>query len=213
MLAAMAVASPFVAPACEPDRRFVVQNVPWSAYSRMREALDEANPGVRLTYLEGVLELMSPSRDHEAVAKLIARLVEAFAEERGVSLNGYKSATFRKEAGARGLEPDECYSLGPLGDVPDIAIEVVLSSGLIDKLEVYRGLAVREVWVYRTGSLEVYRLADDAYQTQERSEVLPDLDLRELASFVAADADQTAAVRAYRARLSGRRPMEPPRGS
>lgn len=203
-----AAASPFVLQAAEPDRRFVVQNVPWSAYERMREALDEAGASVRLTYLEGVLELMSPSRDHEAIAKLIARLLEAFAEERGVSLNGYKSATFRKEAGSRGLEPDECYALGPLGDVPDIAIEVVLSSGLVDKLEVYRGLAVREVWVYRTGLLEVYRLESDgdSYRTQERSELLPDLDLRELASFVAADADQTAAVRAYRARVRSGRP-------
>ncbi len=204
----MAAASPFVVQAAEPERRFVVENVPWSAYVRMREALDEANAGVRLTYLEGVLELMSPSRDHEAIAKLIARLIEAFAEERGLPLNGYKSSTFRKQAGSRGLEPDECYSLGPLADVPDIAIEVVVSSGLVDKLEVYRGLAVKEVWVYRSGSLEVYRLETDgvAYRTQERSELLPDLDVRELASFVAAGADQTAAVRAYRARVRSARP-------
>lgn len=199
----VAAASPFVAQAAEPDRRFVVQNVAWAAYERMRAALDDASPGVRMTYLEGVLELMSPSREHEAIAKLIARVVEAFAEERGISLNGYKSTTFRTEAGARGLEPDECYSLGPLRDVPDIAIEVVLSSALVDKLEVYRGLSVREVWVYRARSLDVYRLDTDgaAYRMQPRSDWLPELDFRELASFVAPDVDQTAAVRAYRARV------------
>jgi Uma2 family endonuclease len=202
----MVAASPFVEQACEPDRRFVVESVPWSAYEHIREALDEANAGIRLTYLEGVLELMSPSRDHEAIAKLIARLVEAFAEERDLSLNGYKSSTFRKQAGLRGLEPDECYSLGPLGDVPDIAIEVVLSSGLVDKLEVYRGLVVPEVWVFRSGTLAVYRLdSDGAYRTQGRSELLPDLDIRELASFVSADADQTSAVRAYRAKVRAAR--------
>lgn len=97
----MAAASPFIAPPFEADRRFVVYDVSWSSYVRMRDALDDAGTRVRLTFLEGVLELMSPSRDHEAIAKLLARLVEAYAEESAIPLNGYKSTTFRKEAKAR----------------------------------------------------------------------------------------------------------------
>ena len=45
----------------------------------------------------------------------------------------------------RGVEPDECYCLGTLAEIPDIAIEIALTSGGIDKLEVYRGLQVPEV--------------------------------------------------------------------
>ena len=54
----------------------------------MREVLDEI-PGLKLTYLGGALELMSPSPEHEVVKKRIARLVELFALERNVPLYGY----------------------------------------------------------------------------------------------------------------------------
>ena len=33
--------------------------------------------------------------------------------------------------------------------VPDIAIEVVVTSGLVDKMAVYAGLGVPEVWLWR----------------------------------------------------------------
>lgn len=66
-----------------------------------------------MTYLEGSLELMSTSPEHERLKTIIGRLIEAFAEEADLDLNGFGAATFRKEAAARGLEPDECYTLEP----------------------------------------------------------------------------------------------------
>lgn len=129
------------------------------------------------------------------------RLVETFAEERGFALNGYKSTTFRREANARGLEPDECYSIGPLREVPDVAIEVVVSASMVDKLDVYAGLGVGEVWVFKDRTLGVYRLEDGAYGAQAHSDGLAGIDLVALASFVRPDADQTVAVRAYRETL------------
>jgi Uma2 family endonuclease len=178
------------------EQRFVLHGISWEQYEAMRAATDHLR-GVRMTYLEGALELMSPGFDHEWVKTGIARLLEMYAVERYVPLNGYGSATFRKRAKDRGLEPDECYALGPLREVPDIAIEVVFSHGLIDKLEVYRGLEVPEVWVWEKGQLTIWQLAPDGYHAAERSRFLPDLDLVQLLTFVRRD-DQTAAVRAYR---------------
>jgi Uma2 family endonuclease len=43
-------------------------------------------------------------------------------------------------------------------DRPDIAIEVIWTSGDIDKLEVYRKLGVREVWYYERGTLRFFAL-------------------------------------------------------
>ena len=80
-----------------------------------------------VTYLEGALEFMSPSEPHEDFKKLIARLLEAYAEEADIDLKGRGSTTFREEPKERGLESDECYSVGPFAGRPDIAIEVVLS--------------------------------------------------------------------------------------
>jgi Uma2 family endonuclease len=200
----VAHASPFVAPRVAPDARVVVNGVPWSTYVTMRDLLDDAGSGVRLTYLEGTLEIMSPSNDHESLKKLLARLLEAWADEAGVDLEGLGSTTFRREAAERGLEPDECYCVGDVRELPDFAIEVVVSSGLLDKLEVYAGLGIPEVWVSKDETLSVYRLVAGQYRTQTTSECVPSLDLAHLASFVRIGVKQSAAVRAYRAELRAR---------
>jgi Uma2 family endonuclease len=189
------------------ERRFVLRGVPWSAYVALRDALDDQG-GLKMTYLEGMLELMSPSLLHEDAKTIIARLLEVWAMERDVDLRGFGGTTFRREAKARGLEPDECYKLGKLddGDVPDIAIEVIVTSGLIDKMAVYAGLGVPEVWQWRPeiGAIEVHRLAGDAYVRCERSEVLPDVDLEELSRFVRPGENQTRLARGYQAVLRSR---------
>lgn len=177
--------------------RVILHGVPWERYDALVELLGDDYPGLRLTYLEGTLEIMTTSPEHERWKKTIARLIEMWAVERDVRLNGYGAATFRRKAKERGIEPDECYVLGQLVEVPDIAIEVVRTHEGIDKLEVYAGLGVPEVWVWENGALSVHRLVGDAYERHERSTVLPDLDLVELASFVTIP-DQTDAVRAYR---------------
>ena len=154
--------------------------------------------------LNGALELMSPSVDHEGIKTTIARLLEAYAEEKGLFFNGFGSWTLRNAARARALEPDECYSLSVGRPTrPDLAIEVVWTSGGIDKLEVYRGLGVGEVWFWREGVIEVWALGGERYERRERSGLLPDLDLDELARHIDAE-NQTESVRRYRQTL--RRP-------
>jgi Uma2 family endonuclease len=184
------------------ERRFVLYDVSWATYVSMRDALDE--PGLRMTYLEGALELMSPSILHEDGKTIIAQLLEAWSQERDIDLRGYGNATFRREAKRRGLEPDECYKLGRLDDeeVPDVAIEVIVTHGLVDKMAVYAGLGIREVWTWEPGgAVEVHRLVDGAYERRARSELLPDLDLALLSQFVRPGESQVGLVKAYRAAL------------
>lgn len=182
----------------------MLRGVPWWTYVALRDALDD-HAGLKLTYLEGTLELRSPSLLHEDARTIIARLLEVWAMEHDVDLRGFGSTTFRREARQRGLVPDECYKLGKLEEdaVPDIAIEVIVSSALIDKLAVYAGLGIPEVWVWQPSiaAILVNCLVDGAYQ---RSEVLPALDLAELARFVQPGENQTALAKAYQAALRGR---------
>jgi Uma2 family endonuclease len=158
-----------------------------------------------MTYFKGTLELMSPSTLHEDAKKIIARLLETWAMERDLDLRGFGGATFRREAKERGLEPDECYKLGKLDEdgVPDIAIEVIVSSGLVDKMAVYAGLGVAEVWEWRPNSrlLVVHRLTDGGYDRRDRSEILPELDLALLSSFVQPGENQTRLAKSYQAAL------------
>jgi Uma2 family endonuclease len=116
------------------EQRFVIHGVSFKDYVVLREALDI--PGLRMTYCEGVLELMSPSTEHEDKKKTIARLIELYALERDVTLYGYGNATFRREAKERGCEPDECWTVGgKLRDYPDVALEVIRFVALDDQHE------------------------------------------------------------------------------
>jgi hypothetical protein len=58
------------------DQRIILNGISWRDYCVLRELLD--SPGVRTTYLKGVLEVMSPSRLHGGVKKQIARLLELY---------------------------------------------------------------------------------------------------------------------------------------
>jgi len=184
------------------DQRVTFNDVSWADFELILQIRGDRG-GVRVTYLNGVLELMTPSVDHEGIKKTLARLLEAYAEEKGLPFNGFGSWTLKNARRARALEPDECYSL-TLGrpTSPDLAIEVVWTSGGIDKLDVYRGLGVREVWFWREGAIEVSLLGGEEYQRRERSVLLQDLDLAELARYIDPE-NQTDAVSRYRQALRG----------
>ncbi len=173
----------------------LIHGVGFKEYVAISEALGD-RPGMHVTYLEGTLELMTVSPEHEHLKKMIARLLELYALLKGVRLLGFGSTTYRREAAERGLEPDECYCLGEVRPFPDLAIEVVITSGGIDKLEVYRGLGVREVWIFSAGKLTVHALRDDRYVAVETSMLIPGLDL-EVFTRHALMTDQDDAVRAY----------------
>ncbi|MGZ3424985.1 MAG: Uma2 family endonuclease [Polyangiales bacterium] len=184
------------------EQRLLLHGISWAEYEKFVELFDE-HRGVHLTYLCGALEIMTTSRRHEVIKKRIARLVEAWSEEKRVDLRGYGSPTFKKAAKERGLRPDECYVIGECEEdieKPDIAIGVVVSSPLLDKLQVYAGLDVREVWVWRAGVIRAFILEGDRYREAERSELLPELDFALIAE-LAEEAKQIDAVRALRARL------------
>ncbi len=181
----------------------ILNGMTWKDYERLlADRGDEA--GARMAYLDGTIELMRPCFHHEGVKKTIARLVEAYADERGLGLNGYGSWTLKNAFVEKGLEPDECYALGvPSGDIPQLAIEVVWTSGGLNKLEIYRSLGVGEVWVWERGAgITIHLLREGRYEKAPRSALLPELDLPLLQSFVESP-DQSQAVRAFREALRG----------
>jgi Uma2 family endonuclease len=169
--------APVLAPpdrALDPDQRVILQDIDWWQFETFL-AIRGDRAGVRVTYLEGQLEIMSPSRTHEMLKTLIARLLEIYAVEKGFVFEGYGSLTMRNPAELRGIEPDECYAVGAPKDSPDLAIEVMWTHGGLDKLDVYRGLGVREVWIWKKEKLKAYELRGDAYVEISRSVVIPGL--------------------------------------
>lgn len=190
-------------PASDVDQRVLLTSVTWEQYEALINLFGDDPPGIRMAYLEGALEIMSPSRRHERVKTMVGRLVEAYALEQAVPLIGLGSTTFRQKAKERGVEPDECYCFGDEKEFPDVAFEVIVTSGGIDRLAIYAGLGVPEVWLWRRGVFELYRLTPSGYERRERSEFLPALDFVRLAEFVERP-DQTTAIRTLLDELRGR---------
>src|SRR5262245_22136591 len=128
------------------DQRLVRYGVPWSHFE-VELALRGDRSSPRMAYLQGALEIMSPSKAHERIKSYIGMLVEAYALEAGLDLSPYGGWTLKNAPAEAGLEPDECYIVGSDQDkpAPDLAIEVVWTSGGINKLEIYRRLGVQEV--------------------------------------------------------------------
>lgn len=188
------------------DQVVVLRNVPWAQYTALRRARGNRRKP-RLTYLDGVLEIMTTGFRHEIEKTLIARLVEAFGEETMPTLTGAGNTTFFDKAKEAGLEPDECYWIGKLSSVPDIALEIVRTSGGIDKLEIYRRLGVREVWFWIAGRFWIYARGKHGYVERSSSAVIPELDFDRIARLVLTteDAEQNGTVRAYRRSLRRRR--------
>jgi Uma2 family endonuclease len=165
------------------DQQITLGNITWEQYETLLTIMGD-RPGYRLTYLDGTLEILMPSPEHEAVKKTIARLLERYAEELDIMIHGLGSATFRKELKAKGLEPDECYCINQIKDVPDFAIEINLTSGDIDKLTIYKGLGVPEVLVWKNKALILYDLRSDSPVIIDRSQFFPQLDLKLLAQHI-----------------------------
>ena len=113
------MASQIVAPSGEhvptADQRLVTYGVPWSHFEAQLTLRGE-RPVPRIAFLDGALELMSPSRDHERIQSYIGCLIEAYALEHDIDLSPYGSWTLRKAPKLAGLEPDECYLIGRPGE-------------------------------------------------------------------------------------------------
>ena len=191
------------------DQRVVIYGVPWSHFEeQLRLRGDAAAP--RIAYLNGALELMSPSKDHERIKSFIGRLIEAYALETGIDLSPYGGWTLKNHPEEAGAEPDECYIIGAdqTQDFPDLAIEVVWTHGGLNKLEIYKRLRIPEVWRWVAGAIEIYVLRAGRYELAPKSEVLPGLHAEMLTSFLDRPT-ALQAVRAFRQSLAAANPPAP----
>jgi len=178
----------------------VRRGVSWAEFQRAIEDRGERSDP-RMAYLEGVLEIMSPGGHHEEIRGVIGCLVEVWCLEHDIEFTTMGNWTLEDEAVARAVEPDECWVFGgPRGERsrPDLAIEVIWPSGSINKLEIYRKLAVREVWIWNRGRLTAHALRGEIYEPVSESLVLPGIDLSQLATFLVDQPTTSAAIRAYR---------------
>ncbi len=185
----------------EPEQRLVFGGIGWAGHLALDEALGHNRPGPRFYYLDGDLEIMSTSEEHERIKERIGNCMDIFFEEREIHDIARGQSTMRLVE-QTGAEPDKSWCLGEEKEFPDIVLEVALTSGGLPKLSIYRRFAVPEVWMWRRGRLEIYGLRADGadYDRMAVSQLLPGLPFAALEAAVA-ERDVVKARRAFRAAL------------
>ncbi|MBD2093537.1 Uma2 family endonuclease [Microcoleus sp. FACHB-1515] len=177
-----------------------IYGLTWEDFQDFEARLSRSGNRVKLFYLHGVLEIVSPiGKEHEAVKRTLNLLLEAYMREKGIRFYASGGFTIAAIGTASGI-PDDSYCIGTLKPIPDIVIEVIITSGSIDKREIYRPHEVPEVWFWSKRKLIVYQLQSGSYRQVDRSQFYPDLDLQQLIPFLNYR-DQFDAVQDFTAQL------------
>jgi Uma2 family endonuclease len=96
------------APLSQSEETVLLRNISWRTYEDLLcDFQDHSSP--RLAYDRGVLEIMSPSPEHERYNRALALLVEVVAEETDLDIETLGSATVKRQDLLRGFEPDSCF--------------------------------------------------------------------------------------------------------
>ena len=194
-----------------PETRVVLSNISWATFEALLAETDQRS--TRFAYDRGILEIMSPSVEHEWYHRLLGRLVEAFTVERNIPIRSTAATTLKSQLKERGLEADESYYLTnellvrgctdldlAHDPPPDLAIEVEISQSAVDKLAIYADLGVSEVWFYNGESLRMYmQQSDGTYEKKTRSSLLPQLTKDIIEGFLNRrhESDETTWIRSF----------------
>ncbi|MCC5636391.1 Uma2 family endonuclease [Nostoc sp. CHAB 5844] len=178
------------------EKLVTLKDVSWEQFKGIEAQLLD-NHNVRLSYLSGMLEIMSPiGEEHESVKRTLGYLLEAYMRELGIRFYGRGGYTLEEPGYASGT-PDESYSIGTKKEVPDIVIEVIITSGTINRKELYKPKKVPEVWFWKSNSIKIFRLTEQGeYEEVERSSFFPNLDPSLLLRYIAMP-DQYDAVQQF----------------
>jgi Uma2 family endonuclease len=200
----------------ESEPRIVLENVSWEVFVALADERRGSVP--RMTYDEGVLEMMRPKRKHENISCLLGRMIEAYSEIKGIEILSVASVTVKRSDLKKAYEADESYYVTNIDNVlskeeldfdvdppPDLVIEVELTSCAIDKLELFAAMRVREVWRHDGTSVRFYRLSNGRYEFILESKELPGLSSDLINRFLdqRLQAGETTWIRAFRSEIQG----------
>ena len=197
----------------------VFPQVSWEQYENLLEDLLD-RPGIRVSYNEGRLQVMSPSAEHEEYKDFLLRIAQAVAEELEIPLETRGSATWKRRTLRKGVEPDACFYVANAHRVigrrtidlefvppPDIVVEIDATNESLSKLPIYAALGVPEIWRYDGQRMQMYELNGDTYVEASASRFFPGVTCPMLTEFLELSntQGQTEALKAFRQRIRARK--------
>jgi Uma2 family endonuclease len=199
-----------------PDRAVLTFDaVDWDEYERLLDELVE-RPGLRVSYDDGMLEIVSTSAEHERYKDFILLVVHAVGAERGLTIESLGSTTWRRRVLRKGAEADTCFYVASAASIigkqtvhldtdppPDIVVEIDIARKSLDKFSIYAAFGVPEFWRYDGRIARFYQLGDAGYREVEESRSFPGLSSQLVTESLeqSKSEGQTAALSALRRRL------------
>lgn len=201
------VASPLIG-----EERILLSDISWDFYVAFCEEIGERP--IRLSYSDGLLEIMLTRAPHEFYKKMLAKLIETIVLEQDIAVRSGGSMTFQRKDLEKGFEPDECWWIEReaevrckrefdfrIGPPPDLAIEIEISRSLVRRVGIFAAIGVKELWRYNGRVLRFCLLGDDGlYHDQDASHAFPFLKPADLEPYLNLDddADETTRIRRFR---------------
>ena len=178
------------------DQPVLMDGVSWETYEALLADGGDRRR-TRMTFDQGVLEIVTPSYGHEHAGNILTSVAQALMDARRQDYAPAGSTTFKDQGAGRGFEPDASYYVEHAARIrgltridldsdppPDLVIEIDVSRSSLNKLPVYAGLGVPEVWRHQHGRVQMYRLEAGSYVEIDDSTVIPGLSGARLTAFV-----------------------------
>ncbi len=174
----------------------ILSNISWQTYQAILADLGN-HRAMRIAYNQKTLTLKMPSKLHEIINRLLARIVKTLTEELNLEVVDMGSTTLQREDLQKAAEPDTAFYIQnadklegldpaiPAHLPPDLVIEVDITSPSTQRLEIYQVLGVPEVWRYtKRKGLEIYSLEARGYTESECSIAFPQVSASQLNKFL-----------------------------
>jgi Uma2 family endonuclease len=171
-----------------PGDRVLLTDISWQEYEQILEGIEE-HRSAKLSYSNGILEIITPLFIHENATALIGDFVKILLDELKIDYESSGSTTFKNRQMNQGLEPDESFYIKnclairgkeridlTIDPPPDLAIEIDITSRT--QLDNYRLLGVPELWRYNGKRLQINILENDQYIESQVSSIFPNFDLK-----------------------------------
>src|SRR4028119_1624723 len=195
----------------QPGQQLLLEDVSWQQLESILAELGESR-AARLSYSNGLLEIMVPLPEHEKAKEIIGDMVKILLSERGINYEALGSTTLKNERMTQAVEPDACFYIQNQAAVigknrldmsvdppPDLAIEIDLTSRT--QLGNYQILGVPELWRYARRGLQISVLQAEQYIESDVSPTFPNIPIVELVNQYTQQsqvAGRTSAIQAFR---------------
>ncbi|MCA9159309.1 MAG: Uma2 family endonuclease [Planctomycetales bacterium] len=193
------------------EQRTLIRDVSYGFYKQFCDAIGEQS--IRLSFIDGMLEIMVTKNPHEFYKTVLAKLIEATVLEGNIPVRSGGNMTFQRDDLEKGFEPDECWWIAHEAQVrgrsefdfkidpaPDLAVEIEMSRSLVNRISIYAAIGVAEIWRFDGNNLQFCQLQPDgSYQDCSSSLSFPFLSPADLLPYLAIgdDRDETTRIRQY----------------